>query len=58
MVQVQASNLTTALKRVVEEAWPKYGPRRGFGPDLSEGGRLPLGGEVLVIRIRRVVKGS
>jgi len=56
MVEVAASNLTTALKRVVEEAWPEYGPRRAFRPGLCEGGKLPPGGKTLVIRIRRAAK--
>ena len=56
MVQVAASNLTTALKRVVEEAWPEYGPRRWSGAGVCEGGKLPPGGVVLVIHIRRVAK--
>ena len=56
MVQVAASNLTTALKRVVEEAYPEYGPRRGYKLGLDKGGKLPPGGEVLVIHIRRMAK--
>ena len=56
MVQVAASNLTTARKRVVEEACPEYGPRRSFRSGLAEGGKLPPGGEVLIINIRRVAK--
>ncbi|MDP2946150.1 MAG: hypothetical protein Q8N61_01695 [bacterium] len=56
MVEVAASNLTTALKRVVEEAWPGYGPRRGSRAGLSEGGKVPSGGVALVIIIRRVAK--
>ena len=40
----------------MEEAGPGYGPRRGSRAALSEGGKLPPGGQVLVIRIRRVAK--
>ncbi|MDP2953325.1 MAG: hypothetical protein Q8O76_08440 [Chloroflexota bacterium] len=54
-VEVAASNLTTALKRVVEKACPEYGPRRGYFRSPPDGGKLPPGNEVLVIHIRRLV---